>query len=169
MRERIAIAALVLSAVGFVGIVGQEGYTETAVRPVPGDPATNGFGSTADDSGKLLVLGARTDPVRAVKRAARDVSAKEGVLKGCITADLHQYEYDAFVDLAYNVGPAAVCRSSIPKKLAAAKYEAACQTILDFKKVQGRDCSLPENRSFCGGVWTRRQQMARLCLTGERP
>jgi len=169
MRTRYAIATLALSALGFVGIVGQEGYTDTAIRPVPGDVATNGFGSTTGDNGQPLQLGEKTDPVRAVKRAVRDVSAKESVLKGCISADLHQHEYDALVDLAYNVGPAAVCRSSIPKKLAAGAYEAACQTILDFKKVQGRDCSLPENRSFCGGVWTRRQQMTHLCLTGERP
>ena len=91
------------------------------------------------------------------------------MLRRCISADLYQHEYDAFVDLAYNVGPAAVCRSSIPVKLAAGNYEAACRTILDFKKVQARDCSLPENLRFCGGVWVRRQQMAHLCLTGERP
>ena len=86
---------------------------------------------------------------------------KESQLKRCITADLYQHEYDAYVDLAYNVGAAAVCRSSIPAKLAAGDYEAACRTILDFKKVQGRDCSAPQNRPFCGGVWTRRQAMAR--------
>ena len=169
MRERIAIAGLVLSGVGLVGIVTQEGYTDKAIQPVPGDVATNGFGSTTDDAGKPLVLGAKTDPIRALKRAARDVSARESVLKGCISAYLYQHEYDALVDLAYNVGSAAVCRSSIPKKLADQRYEAACRTILDFKKVQGRDCSLPENNSFCGGVWTRRQQMTHLCLTGERP
>lgn len=169
MRERIPIVVLALSALGFAGIVSQEGYTEKAIHPVPGDPATNGFGSTTDEAGKPLVLGAKTDPVRAVKRTVRNVSAKESVLKVCITANLHQYEYDAFVDLAYNVGPAAVCRSSIPKKLSAGNHQAACLTILDFKNVQGRDCSLAENHSFCGGTWTRRQQMSHLCLTGEWP
>lgn len=168
MRVRIAIATLALSAAGFIGLVSQEGYTPTAILPVPGDPPTNGFGSTTGDDGQALRLGDKTDPVRAVKRAGRDISAKESILKGCIHADLYQYEYDAFVDLAYNVGPAAVCRSSIPKKLEAGSYEAACRTILDFKKVQGRDCSLPINHSFCGGVWDRRQQMTHLCLTGER-
>lgn len=169
MKGRIAIAALAVSAAGLIGIVGQEGYTDVAVQPVSGDPWTNGFGSTTNDAGKPLQPGEKTDPVRALRRAGRDVSAKEGVLKQCITADLYQHEYDAFVDLAYNVGPGAVCRSSIPAKLAAGDYAAACKTILDFKKVQGRDCSLPENRRFCGGIWTRRQAMARLCLTGERP
>ncbi len=169
MKGRIAIAALSLSAAGLIGIVGQEGYTDVAVQPVSGDPWTNGFGSTTNDAGKPLPPGEKTDPVRALRRAGRDVSTKESVLRRCISADLYQHEYDAFVDLAYNVGPAAVCRSSIPVKLAAGNYEAACRTILDFKKVQARDCSLPENLRFCGGVWVRRQQMAHLCLTGERP
>lgn len=167
MRQRIAIAALTLSAAGFVGIASNEGYTTTAIRPVAGDPPTNGFGSTTGDNGAPLTLGEKTDPVRAIKRAQRDVSAKESILKGCITADLYQHEYDAFVDLAYNVGPSAVCKSSIPSKLSAGNYEAACKTILDFKKVQGRDCSLKANAKFCGGVWTRRQEMAHQCLTGE--
>ncbi len=169
MKGRIAIAALSLSAAGLIGIVGLEGYTDGAVQPVPGDAWTNGFGSTTDETGKPLRPGERTTPVRALQRAGRDVSTKESALRQCISADLYQHEYDAFVDLAYNVGPAAVCRSSIPRKLAAGDYVAACRTILDFKKVQGRDCSLPENTRFCGGVWVRRQQMAQLCLTGERP
>lgn len=169
MKGRIAIAALTLSAAGLLGIVGREGYTDVAVQPVPGDAWTNGFGSTINDAGKPLQPGEKTDPVRALQRAGRDVSTKESTLKRCITADLFQHEYDAFVDLGYNVGPAAVCRSSIPAKLAAGDYEAACRTILDFRKVQGRDCSLPENRRFCGGVWTDRQKKAHLCLTGERP
>lgn len=168
MKGRIAIAALTLSAAGLIGIAGREGYTDVAVQPVPGDAWTNGFGSTTDEAGKPLRPGEKTDPVRALQRAGRDVSMKESVLKRCIAADLYPHEYDAFVDLAYNVGPAAVCRSSIPAKLAAGDYEAACRTILDFRKVQGRDCSLPENHRFCGGVWTRRQAMTRLCLTGER-
>ncbi len=168
MKGRIAIAALTLSAAGLIGIVSQEGYTDKAVPPVPGDVCTNGFGSTTDDNGRPLRCGDKTDPVRAIQRAGRDVSTKESVLKRCISADLYQHEYDAFMDLAYNVGPAAVCRSSIPKKLAAGDYESACRTILDFRKVQGRDCAQPVNARFCGGVWTRRQTMARLCLTGER-
>lgn len=171
MRTRIAIGALALSALGFVGIVAQEGYTTTAIRPVPNDPPTNGFGSTTGDAGEPLKLGDKTDPVRAARRAIRDLSIKEKALKQCLGEDvaLHQYEYDAYADLTYNVGPGRVCKSSIIPKLRAGRYADACNTILDFKKVQGRDCSTPEWKSFCGGAWTRRQEMARLCLTGEYP
>lgn len=168
---RIGVLALAVSALGFVGIVSQEGYTNTAIRPVPNDPPTNGFGSTTGDAGEPLKLGDKTDPVRAVRRAVRDLSLKEKALKKCLGPEvtLHQHEYDAYADLIYNVGPDAVCRSSIIPKLRAERYEAACSTILDFYKVQGRDCRAPEWKSFCGGVWTRRQEMAHLCLTGDYP
>ena len=171
MKTRIAVAALALSALGFVGIVGQEGYTTTAIRPVPNDPPTNGFGSTTDEYGMPLKLGDKTDPVRAVRRAVQDLSLKEKGLKMCLgpEVELHQYEYDAYADLTYNVGLRNVCKSSIIPKLQTGRYTDACNTILDFKNVQGRDCSTPEWKSFCGGVWTRRQEMARLCLTGEYP
>lgn len=161
---RIAIAALVLSAVGFFGIVTQEGYTSKAVRPVPGDVPTYGLGSTTRADGKPVQMDDTITPPAAIALAVRDVSVKETALKGCITAPLHQYEYDAFVSLAYNVGAGAVCKSSIPKKLASGDYTAACKTILDFKRVQGRDCSAPENARFCGGVWTRRKAEYRMCL-----
>ena len=138
---------------------------------MPNDPPTNGFGSTTGDDGEPLKLGDKTDPVRAVRRAVGDLNLKEKAFKRCLGPDvvLHQYEYDAYADLLYNVGEGNVCKSSIIPKLRAGRYADACNTILDFRKVQGRDCSAPEWRSFCGGVWTRRQEIARLCLTGEYP
>ncbi len=119
MRDRIAAGALILSALGFAGIVSQEGYTTVAVRPVPGDPPTNGFGSTTGDDGEPLKLGEKTDPVRATRRAIRDLSLKERAFKACLgeAVPLHQYEYDAFVDLAYNIGPTAFCGSTLVKRL----------------------------------------------------
>ena len=169
MRQRIAVAVLALSALGFVGIVSQEGYTDRAIRPVPGDPPTNGFGSTTGDAGEPLRLGEKTDPVRAARRAIRDLSLKEKAFKQCLGPDvaLHQHEYDAYADLTYNVGAGAVCRSTIVPKLRAERYEDACNTILDFYKAGGKDCRVRANN--CYGVWLDRQRMTRLCLTGEYP
>lgn len=169
-RLRSAVAGLVLSAAGFAGIALQEGYSEKAMTPVPGDPKTIGIGSTTRDDGSPVRANDRITPPQAIRRAVRDIAAKESILRNCFgDAELFQYEWDAYVDLAYNVGPAAVCHSSIPAKIQREDYQAACQTILDFKSVQGRDCSQPANRNFCGGIWTRRQAMAKLCLEGVRP
>jgi lysozyme len=166
---RVLIGTLSISAIGFAaGIVAWEGYTDKAIQPVPGDAPTYGFGSTVRADGKPVRMGDTITPPAALQLAVRDVTAKEGAIKKCLEGvTLFQHEYDAFVSLAYNVGPAAVCGSSIPAKLKAGEYEAACRTILDFKKVQKRDCSLPENKTFCGGVWTRRQADYRMCL-GEK-
>lgn len=166
---RIPVLLLSLSAVGFAGIAVNEGYTDKAVIPVPGDPPTYGLGSTRREDGTPVQLSDKITPPKAIRLAVRDIGSKEDVLRACFgTAQLTQYEWDAYVDLAYNVGPTAVCRSSIIAKAQRGDYAAACRTILDFKKVQGRDCSLSVNAKFCGGIWTRRQEMTRLCLTGER-
>ena len=167
---RIAVGALALSAAGLVAIVANEGYTNTAIQPVPGDRWTYGFGSTVRADGKRVQPGDRIDPPAALRLAVKHIAGDEQVLRACFgeLTLLYQHEWDAYVDTSNTTGPGAICNSSIPGKVRAGRYEAACRTILDFKRVQGRDCSLAENRSFCGGIWTRRQKMTHQCLTGER-
>lgn len=165
-KPRLWIAALALSAAGLVGIVGNEGYTDRAVQPVKNDKWTYGLGSTTRPDGKPVQPGDTITPPLAIKLAVRDIAVKEVALRACFGEEvkLTQGEYDAYVDLAYNVGTGAVCRSSIPQKVRRGEYAAACRTILDFKKVQGRDCSLPQNKKFCGGVWTRRLRNFKQCM-----
>ncbi|WP_217350394.1 glycoside hydrolase family protein [Azonexus fungiphilus] len=164
MRMRVPIALLAASLTLGGGLALKEGFTPTAIRPVPGDRPTYGHGSTVRADGQPVQMGDKITPTAALQLMVRDVSAKESVLRKCIDAPLHQYEFDAFVSLAYNVGAESLCRSSIPRKLAAGDYAGACRTILDFKRVQGRDCSLAQNKGFCGGVWARRQDEYRQCV-----
>lgn len=170
---RSAIAALSLSAAGFAGLSGYEGWSETATRPVPGDKCTYGIGSTTDADGKPVRCGDRITPPKAIMLAVRDISIKERTLKRCITAPMYQYEYDAFTSLAYNVGAEAVCASSIPTKINRGDYAAACLTILDFDGM--RDCSKPKvfnarKQAYecpmikIRGLTLRRQQEYRQCL-----
>jgi lysozyme len=165
---RLSATVLTLSAAGLIyGVVAYEGYTDKAIQPVPGDVPTYGFGSTVQTDGKPVRMGDTIAPPAALTLMARDVAMKEGALKVCFgNVLLTQGEYDAYVSLAYNVGAAAVCRSSIVGKLKAGQYAAACKTILDFRNVQGRNCCLPENARFCGGICTRRQKEYRTCVSG---
>jgi lysozyme len=156
---RLGVAALMLSAAGFVGIALNEGYSDKAIIPVPGDVPTIGFGTTEG-----VKPGDTTTPPKALARALQDVSQYEGAIKRCVTAPLHQHEYDSFVDLAYNVGPGAFCRSALVKKLNAGDYAGACAEILRWRFYQGKDCSAPEYRRLCGGLWTRRQAANAKCL-----
>lgn len=161
--ERLSIAALVFSAVGFVGLALNEGYSDRAITPVKGDVPTLGFGTTEG-----VKPGDTTTPPKALARALQDVGKYEGAIKRCVTVPLHQYEYDAYVDLAYNVGPGAFCGSSLVKRLNAGDYDGACTEILRWRFYQGRDCSVPENRRLCGGLWTRRQAENARCKGGPQ-
>lgn len=133
VRARVGIAALVLSAAGLVGITQWEGYTDRAVIPVPGDVPTIGFGTTEG-----VKLGDKITPPVALKRALSDVQKFEGSIKRCVTVPLHQYEYDAYTSLAYNIGPGAFCSSTLVRKLNAGDYAGACAEISKWVRAGGR-------------------------------
>lgn len=154
---RLAVAALSLSAAGFVGIVMREGYSDGAIIPVPGDVPTIGFGTTEG-----VKMGDKITPPQAVSRALQDVSKYEGAIKQCVKVPLHQYEYDVYTSLAYNIGPNAFCKSSIVRALNQERYEDACNHILDWKMFNGFDCSTPGNK-ICYGLWKDRLKLNKDC------
>lgn len=149
-RTRTAIAALSLSAAGFVGIVTHEGYSDHAITPVPGDVPTIGFGTTEG-----VKPGDTITPPRAVARALQDVSKYEGAIKQCVTAPLHQYEYDAYTSLAYNIGPGAFCGSTLVRKVNAEDYPGGCAEILRWDRFKGKPLR---------GLTTRRQAEYQQCM-----
>lgn len=166
---RIAIAALALSAVGFAGILTREGYRGQAYPdPVKGTAvATIGFGSTEG-----VKIGDKTTPVQAVNRTLREVRAKESVIKRCAGGvELTPYEYDAYIELAHNIGEGAFCRSQILKSLKVRDYAAACGHVLDWKFVGDVDCSKeaakPKHLRVCDGLWTDRLRIHAKCLGQE--
>jgi len=132
MIDRKAIATLVLSAAALVGLVTSEGYSDTAIIPIKDDVPTLGFGSTEG-----VKLGDRTTPVKALARALQDIQKFEGAVKKCVVVPLHQYEYDTYIDLAYNIGTGAFCRSTLVKKLNTTDYAGACQEILRWDRAKG--------------------------------
>lgn len=160
MKARIAVAALSLSAAGFVGLLVHEGYTDRAVIPIPGDVPTVGFGSTGGVS-----LGDRTDPVAAVQRAARDVVAFEGAVKSCVKVPLSQAEYDIYTDMTYNIGGGAFCKSTMVKRLNTGDYRGACDAILMWRFAAGKDCSNAANK--CLGLWKRRLKAYQSCEAAQ--
>ena len=153
-RPRSAVAAIVLSASALVGLVMHEGYSDTAIVPVPGDVPTIGFGTTEG-----VKPGDTTTPPRALARALTDAQKFEGAIKRCVTVPLHQYEYDAYVSLAYNIGTGAFCGSTLVRKLNRQDYAGACEQILVWDKLKGKPLR---------GLTLRRQVEYRQCK-GEAP
>lgn len=133
LSPRIVVAALSLSAAAFGGLVAYEGYSDHAIIPVPGDVPTVGFGTTEG-----VKPGDTITPPQAVARALQDVAKYEGAVKQCVKVPLHQYEYDAFISLSYNIGPGAFCGSTLVKKLSAYDYAGACAEILRWDRFKGK-------------------------------
>jgi lysozyme len=138
MEIREAISSLVLSAAALVGIALSEGYTDKAIEPLPGDKPTYGFGTTTHADGTPVKMGEKITPPKALERALIDVERFEGAVKKCVTAPLTQYEYDAYLSLAYNIGTANFCTSTLVKKLNAQDYKGACLEILRWDRFQGQ-------------------------------
>lgn len=155
-RARIAIGALVLSAAGFIGIVSDEGFTERAVVPVPGDRFTVGFGSTFWENGAPVKNTDKVAPVRALHLAHAHLTKEESRMRACIGAvPLHQHEYDAIISWSYNVGSGAACGSTLVKKLKARDYTGACNELMRWRLVAGREVR---------GLTLRRERERNQCL-----
>lgn len=173
---RTAVAALALSAAGFVGIVTHEGYTDRAVIPVPGDVPTLGLGSTVHEDGSSVRMGETTTPPKAIRLSVAHIAKDETQLRKCFgDAKLYQNEWDAYVSLGYSIGFGGVCLSSIPAKVRAEQYEAACLTIGEFvcgpateetRAKPGEKCYRKDKPlRVLRGLENRRKEEVALCLS----
>ena len=163
---RTAAATLVLSAAGLIGMAVSEGWEPVARPPVPGDVPTGGFGSTRSESGPMKE-GERIDPVRGLILLQRDAAEAERIVRRCAPVPMYQHEFDAFVSLAYNVGPGKAgvkdgfCElkrggpPTIVRRLLAGDYTGACDAILGWDKFKGKPLR---------GLTLRRERERAVCL-----
>lgn len=156
MMSRREVAALVLSAGALVGIATHEGFRATAYDDGVG-VQTVGYGATRRPDGTPVRAGDITTPPRALLRLAADADADQVAMRVCVTAPLHQYEWDAYVSLTYNIGAGAFCASTLVRRLNARDYAAACAEISRWNRAGGR--VLPglvkrraEERARCEGA-----------------
>jgi lysozyme len=165
--KRIQVAALALSAAGFIGIVMHEGYSDTAIIPIKGDRPTIGFGSTFNEDGSQVKIGDTITPQKAMRKSIAHIGKDELKLKRCVTGELSQAEYDILVDFAYWRGSTGACRSEVVKNINAGNYLAACEAYLneDSRRAAGRDCKIKENN--CRGVWLRAQERHKKCMEAQ--
>lgn len=144
------MAGLSISGIALIGLLVAEGYRDTAYIPVPGDVPTIGFGTT-----KNVRMGQRIEVTQALTSALIDVQRFEGAMKRCVTVPLHQYEYDAYVNLTYNIGEGAFCRSTLVRLLNREDYNGACKQILRWDKFKGRPLR---------GLTVRREKEYAMCM-----
>ncbi|MCI6530247.1 MAG: lysozyme [Mesosutterella sp.] len=131
--NRYQIAAMTVSAATLVGIAGYEGYSSVAYVPMAGDAPTIGWGTTGG-----VKKGDTIQPTQALQRLYRDAeTAKAGISK-CVKVPLAQNELDAYLSLAYNIGPSAFCKSTLVKKLNRGDYKGACSEIRRWSYFKGK-------------------------------
>jgi lysozyme len=131
--NRTPIFGLGISGVALIGLLVAEGFRDHAYIPVAGDVPTIGFGTTEN-----VKMGDKVTVTQALNRAMVDVQKFEGAIKSCVKVPLHQYEYDAYTSLAYNIGSGAFCRSTLVKLLNQEKYLEACKQILRWDFFKGK-------------------------------
>lgn len=160
-HPRIIVTALALSAAGLVALTQDEGYTDQAVRPLPTDRPTYGFGSTWRPDGSPVQMGDTIRPPQALALTLREVRQGETALHRCVTAPLTQGEFDSLVSLAYNVGAGVVCNSTMVRLHNAGQHAEACAQFDRWVFFQGKDCRDPAHR--CGGLPKRRAAERAMC------
>ena len=149
-RPRLAVASLTLSAATLVAMALHEGYRGDAYMPTPSDVPTVGFGTTSN-----VEMGDRITPERALVRLLADASKFERAVKRCAPVAMHDYEFQAYVSLTYNIGEGAFCRSTIARQLNAGDYAGACREILRWDKQAGKPLA---------GLTKRRHDEYRMCI-----
>jgi lysozyme len=167
-RQRVLVAALSLSLVGFASWQASEGWTDTPVIPTKGDRPTIGHGSTFYEDGTPVKL---TDPpitrergeVLARNLLSKDEKALAASLPG---AKLYPEEHAEYLDFIGQYGSGTWRKSSMRRHVMAGEYVQACNALLRYRFAAGYDCSTPGNRR-CSGVWTRQLERHRKCLEAQ--
>jgi lysozyme len=148
--NRAPIVGLGISGIALVGLLVAEGYRDNAYIPVAGDVPTIGFGTTQN-----VRMGDKITVPQALNRALNDVQKFEGAMKRCVKVPLHQYEYDAYLSLTYNIGEGAFCRSTLVRLLNQQRYDEACKQILRWDNFQGKPLR---------GLTIRREKEYAMCI-----
>lgn len=145
-KSRAAIVALAVG--GAISLIaGFEGFRGTAYVPVRGDKVTIGYGQTFYANGRSVRFGDRITQERAMGELGVLVEREFlSAIARCVTVPLTQNEFNAYVSLAYNIGAAAFCKSTLVKKLNTKDYAGACSEILRWKYSNGRVVKGLENR-----------------------
>ena len=133
MLKRIVVGSLSLTAAGLISIATWEGFKGEAYIPVPGDVPTIGFGHTEG-----VKLGQTVTVPEALNFLRNDVRVAEEAVKSCVTVPLYPHEYSAYVSLAYNIGRANFCNSTLVQKLNSGDYRGACEEIKRWHFASGK-------------------------------
>lgn len=165
-KTKITATLLAASAAFFTTLEKYEGFSAKPYKD-GGDVITQGIGSTVKPDGSKIKI---NDP--AITRKTAQEWAKAHVSKDEIAfrkslsgVKLSQAEYDVYLDFMYNFGQSNWRSSSMLRNLKVGNYKTACDSLLKWKYVAKRDCSIRSNN--CYGVWTRQLERHAKCIGAQ--
>lgn len=145
-------------AVAVAMIAPFEGYYGHAYRDVVG-VKTICYGATAADG---IDFNRTYTKQECLQILAKDLPKYEAPLQKCIKPEVYAalppHRHAALVSLAYNVGSASVCRSSVVRDLNAGRVRQACDDFMKFDRAGGR---------VIQGLVNRRRQERVACLRND--
>lgn len=166
MSNKTKYIVTMLTAISLGGVAYTQSKEGTVLIPYydSGKVATVGTGTTVYPNGQKVKI---TDPKITHKQAteylkihmAKDAKTFNKTLLGI---PLSQTEYDLYMDFTYQFGTGAWSGSSMLRNLKQSKYKAACDSLLKWKYVAKRDCSVRSNN--CYGVWVRQVERHSKCM-----
>ena len=165
-KTKISVAILAASAAFFVGLEKYEGFVSKPYLDSAKVP-TIGIGSTTYENGtKVKMTDKPISKERAIQISKAHVAKDENAFRKSLQGvKLTQVEYDTYLDFTYNFGQANWNQSSMLRNLKAGQYKQACDSLLKWKYVAKKDCSVRSNN--CWGVWTRQLERHQKCV-GEQ-
>lgn len=155
--SKLQAGLLTVSSIALLTISSQEGFSPIPYKDING-VLTNGYGN------------ATINPARNVtqKQALADLNQNVSMIgkkiSQCIKVPITQNQYDAYINLSYNIGSSAFCKSTLVKTLNAGDDIGSCNQIMRWTYVGNKDCKIKANK--CGGIVARREAMKNLCLEG---
>lgn len=144
--------AMGVSAAGLLAIAMFEGFSGTAYQPLPGDAWTIGYGHT-----KGVQPGDQVTREEALGLLGQDTRAAAAAVNRFVEIPLEQFEFDALVSLAYNIGEDAFRRSTLLRCLNRSDRACVSREWVKWKYFKGQpvkgllDRRVQELAIFLGG------------------
>ena len=165
-KTKISVVLLAASAAFFTSLEIHEGYSAKPYKD-SGGVITQGIGSTVKPNGQSIKITdapitRKTAQEWAKAHVSKDEIAFRNSLRG---VKLSQVEYDTYLDFSYNFGQANWKQSSMLRNLKQGQYKQACDSLLKWKYVAKRDCSVRSNN--CYGVWVRQVERHSKCIGAQ--
>jgi lysozyme len=144
-----------INAEGLAAIKSYEGLRLNAYRD-SGGILTIGYGHTSAAGAPAVTAGMKISEAEAEKILRDDLAAFEDSVSSAVKVGLSDNQFAALVSFTFNVGEAALLKSTLLRKLNAKNYAAVPGELMKWTKVNGKTVAgLVNRRSAEAALWSK--------------